>query len=357
MINYFPYALIKRQWRVLLFAAPLLLFSGVVLIDILVLEIHPLREGIPVFNTIYLIRTLLIIICSGLTILSIQKFNRTYEDHTHTINQIRELPVLLFLIIALSISGITFFLIDARLFSQLCREDNLVENLSAVLFGISAIGFTRIAFLIFRKSNNRISFGSLISLALALIFFLIAMEEISWFQRLLHFETTQSFQKNLQHEMNLHNFATRETENLFYFCSFVFFVVLPNISLRWLFKKNEPIVTLFIPGTISFLSSSVFISYNYDMWNISFIQFAYFLTHFYLLKYCITLRKRKTSIFLPVLALICSILTQAIILLYGHNQIRIWDITEYKELFIACSFFIYYIEVRQRVRKPIELTQ
>lgn len=46
---------------------------------------------------------------------------------------------------------------------------------------------------------------------LALAAFLIAMEEISWGQRFIHIEATGLFQaKNLQGELNLHNFADQE---------------------------------------------------------------------------------------------------------------------------------------------------
>jgi hypothetical protein len=75
-------------------------------------------------------------------------------------------------------------------------EDGLLENLTAIISFIAALIFI---FCGFR--------GSKFAFFLSLCWFLFAMEEISWGQRILEFYTPEFFEKNnYQQETNIHNF-------------------------------------------------------------------------------------------------------------------------------------------------------
>src|SRR5690606_27651640 len=60
----------------------------------------------------------------------------------------------------------------------------------------------------------------------AAILILIGLEEVSWFQRLADVPTPDWLvDLNHQHELNLHNVATGESENLFYMGAFALCVL------------------------------------------------------------------------------------------------------------------------------------
>lgn len=371
---------IKRPWRIISgFLTAFLLFASVLSIDVFILESHPLKEGIPRYSAIYLLRTLLLMASSIATVFFIVHFNKYFENSNLIPENTLNIPActfhnkqkvkirlsssisfpkplhLLILVLIFSITFIGLFLIDAFAFSSLCREDKVIEYATAIIFIFCSIGFGKIAWQIFNIHSGGFSVIFWISILLAFTFFLIGMEEISWFQRILKFNTTEFFEKNLQQEMNLHNFATREVENLFYFFSVVFFIIIPNVSLKWINPDGSKKISLIVPGIASFYSASVFIAYNYDMWNISLIQYGYYLALFIFIYYFHTIAKLGINLLMPGIILLIYISTQVIILITGMNQIRIWDFTEYKELFIALSFFIYCLEVFYRLHNATHI--
>ena len=83
------------------------------------------------------------------------------------------------------------------------KEDGLVENLT-VLFLSGACGIA-----VYRCFHPPVAGKSLYLftwIVLAVLFFFAAGEEISWGQRIFHFQTTGIFESsNLQQETNLHN--------------------------------------------------------------------------------------------------------------------------------------------------------
>lgn len=99
-------------------------------------------------------------------------------------------------------------LVDNRSLNAFTTEDGPLEYATALLFGISGIGFFAVArkseFLKRKRSGPRhfmvVSWG-----ALMLVFM---GEEISWGQRILQFRTPDTLREiNLQREFNLHNAA------------------------------------------------------------------------------------------------------------------------------------------------------
>jgi hypothetical protein len=96
----------------------------------------------------------------------------------------------------------------SRLFAMLYLEDGLFESLTPILMVVSIIVLALSLPLLWRDSElskYRVLLSA-IFIFLILIFFLNAMEEISWGQRIFGWETPQSFEGNVQDETNLHNF-------------------------------------------------------------------------------------------------------------------------------------------------------
>ncbi len=106
------------------------------------------------------------------------------------------LPIFLFLVFL----GLKCF--NPEYYNFIIQEDHLVEWGQFFFFLITS-GVFFIAFLKTIKTNR--IFG-LIYLFLALSFFFVSGEEISWGQRLLGFETPESIEKrNFQDELTFHN--------------------------------------------------------------------------------------------------------------------------------------------------------
>ncbi len=142
---------------------------------------------------------------------------------------------ILFLIIAAIFIGITFLPLFAseRILDLFAREDGVFENLTALylfvialVFGV-ALFYVRTASLLLKLSYT----------GLALLFFLGAGEEISWGERIFHWED-QNFIRgvNVQEEFTLHNLKYFQGEEsiipvsasqLFVVFAFIFAVLIP----------------------------------------------------------------------------------------------------------------------------------
>ena len=98
--------------------------------------------------------------------------------------------------------------LNPELLNALSVEDALIENLTAIIYGISSIFFLVMAkrsdFL--RSKEHGLRFAA--TLSWALLCFIIMGEEISWGQRIFNLETPASVAAiNVQSELNVHNLA------------------------------------------------------------------------------------------------------------------------------------------------------
>lgn len=85
------------------------------------------------------------------------------------------------------------------------REDGVYEYIQFFVLLISSILFFR---LFIKNPRSKNSFMKFFFLILALTFFVVSMEEISWGQRLLGFETPYHLNLiNVQDETNIHNIS------------------------------------------------------------------------------------------------------------------------------------------------------
>jgi len=108
------------------------------------------------------------------------------------------------------------FILPEETVAGLVREDSVPEYLAAIFFFTSAVAW----FLAFLYSRTGSNFGlfrtprNLVYLALALILFFGAAEEISWGQRILGFETPDFLRENEQEEFTVHNLPFLNTTNI-----------------------------------------------------------------------------------------------------------------------------------------------
>lgn len=253
--------------------------------------------------------------------------------------------------LVLLFSVITLFLFSFHppIFNSISKEDGLIEEASALfLFGSC---FITLYALLKYKNEIKDSMLTRVSLGfLSFTFFIMAMEEVSWFQRVLEIETPKGFESNVQNEMNLHNFATSTVENLYYIGSFVFLVLFPFFRFLFPFISDNNYLKIFIARPFIAVIGSIACAYNFDMWNIIFIQMTFLGSLVILIVFAIfSSVKNETYLLLFTIVLIAT--SQVLFLLKGENFDRLWEITEYKEFYISLTFFIYSIDVLFQMRR------
>lgn len=248
---------------------------------------------------------------------------------------------------AIAAAAVAILASNPDLFHWFAREDNILEWLSALFILIGALFFLYAAA---RSSRQRVSgpgkfFSTLlIPIGFAGLFFLIGMEEISWGQRLLGFETPESLaERNWQQEFNFHNIHTDLFELAYYLGTGAFLIILPLAAplLRsWPafnffsdFVPNRSVAMLTAPGVI----------FSYGHWNLVPLQFLTFAALFAMLIFAAgAKRDGRTSefrLFGAVAAIIA--IGQLIVLHFGPQMLDVPDATEFRELFISIGLFAF----------------
>lgn len=318
-----------------------------------------LAEGPPSFKLLPVIRIFLVMALSFCIVYWIASFKKLPQQKKsgvidHEIIALSSSNVLgNFTIITVHIIFFIIFVTNPFFYNVLGSEDNVVENGSAYLYFISSLVFL-VLFIKIRTVDKHIHTQKIICGLLVFVFFFLGMEEVSWMQRVLEIKTTGVFEQNKQKELNFHNFMTDPIENIYYFGAFIFLVFLPFLFTFFSFPKKFEYLQEFVPGKFILLVSCIIFAYNYDMWNIIFMQIAFFLSLFILCYYAIVDRQKNQSVrLLLLLTIFLMIIFQGIFILRGHHQIRNYDVTEYKEFFIPLSFFLYSIGVFFNLNKKL----
>ncbi len=304
-----------------------------------------LKEQAPLFDQVYLLRSFIIMLLTGLFIRSVignEKPELCLEDKRSK----SYLTISIFVVSLLSITSSVIFYVNPPLFSLLSQEDNIIEWSSAIFLILSS-GIILMTYLNYDKKNRMSSF---VLLSLATILFIIAIEEISWFQRIIDIRTPKSFSGNIQKELNLHNFATNYVENAYYFGVFVFFIVFPFFNIIYKKAIHRSQLSIFIAPPYFILLGAYFCVFNYDMWNILLTQISFYgsiLALIALQYFCQSNRDK----FRVRLTLVIVFTIQLLFLSHGEHLVRSWEITEYKELLIPLCFFFYSIELFRSIKK------
>lgn len=237
------------------------------------------------------------------------------------------------------------------LFNHLALEDSYSEWSSALaLLGASVLMLISGA----RLLRRGVLLAGMLAVAAGVVLFVTAMEEISWMQRVLGFQTPAFLVRlNIQGEANFHNLDTGLFENLYYGGVFVLLVLLP--SLAFLFNPSGPLATfsIFLPSRYALLAGALGTSFCYEMWNIFWMQLAFFygvLLLGALAGEAVRLGLRKDALLFGWAAL-TLVAGQLAILDTGSAMVRRWDDTEFKELIIAAGLFLHAAEVFLRARR------
>ncbi len=249
---------------------------------------------------------------------------------------------------------LVLFLVSPTWFAKATAEDYIVENLSALGLFVSC-GLMVVVFVLQFLSRKQIKYKFIklgVAAIMALVLFVSGMEEVSWFQRAIHYETPSFLASNSQHEANLHNLASNTSEEIYYFGSFVLLILIPFIADQSDLLTNIPGIKLFAPNVTVLFSCALLSAYNYNLWNRSTIQFAFFATLWILAFYSFKALREKPSFsvwrYFPILLLGLLVVTQAIFILRGQRFIQSWNVTEYREMIMPYGYVVWTLDVMRR---------
>lgn len=132
-----------------------------------------------------------------------------------------------------------------ELYDYLISEDSISEYLQAIAYFSSGVIFILIAI---RLSGEKVRLQKILFLFAGLGVLLIAMEEISWGQRLFGIKTPEWFQShNIQNELSIHNLEPIQKTIHFFYSMTGFFFSFGWIPFRYNFlNKKLPPVTITI---------------------------------------------------------------------------------------------------------------
>lgn len=247
------------------------------------------------------------------------------------------------------------FVADARLFNRMSLEDKPLEWISALLPLAASVAFF-LAFVQVKRSPHR-DVRRLLALAITACFafalFVIGMEEISWMQRIFHIATPAMFAENQQQEMNLHNMHSIVIGQAYKIAMFVGLVLLPFIKDTA--PRNRFVDSLrdFLPSRFVFAISAPWIAFNYNEWNFLASQLFVTVTLAILAFYMAAAWRRddvREGVLFAAIALFVAVV-QPTFLVFGENFVRMWDASEYVELFIAIGLSFYTAETLTRLTR------
>jgi hypothetical protein len=339
-----------RQFRP--FAAPLfasvLIFVGFSIYDLVVLDRLPHAEGPARFDVYHQLRAAASLGLSAWLVASLP--DTAWSVGALSVQARRWLGWLCLLASAAILAGAVLFFLSPDLFSALSREDRAIEWATA-LFLLAGAALAVLSFFRLRGIRGHGSRAArMLALGFGAFLFVLGMEEISWMQHIFNFDTPAAFSGNRQHEMNLHNFATNETETLFYIGAFALLIVLP-FFWRSLAASAPPGLHAVMPAPAVAIAGAPMAACNWDMWNIIPIQMTFWMTLMIMGAAARHCYRRNDALWRVYgLMAVCLALTQAVFLAFGEAFVRTWDVTEYKEFFIGFGLFVFATQIRLGAR-------
>ena len=250
-------------------------------------------------------------------------------------------------VVFITIGFILLFLFHVELYDQLTSEDNIIENLSAVLLLFCSCFFL-ISFFHARKSPLKIhhwlTYGLLM---LSIVFFLIAGEEISWGQRIFDLATPDYLSSvNEQDELNFHNINKRFFDRLLDRATIIFVF----ISSFLLYRKKEKTLGIKNPDIFILCSFAITPFYTQNT-QLDFYHFIYVP----LVGLFVFALKNKQKSFLFPLAFTLMLSLIIIIIHTTYNHLFPWhnnSANELREFLFYLSCVAYAYEIMNDIKSP-----
>jgi hypothetical protein len=339
-----------------IFVSAIVILAAIVLVGIFdfnLRKMHALAEVPPVFDSYFIVRSFFAFLLSALFAVFIYR-NRDEAIILRLSPQVHRLGFHISCLVAcLMIAAIEMLAFSPPLFKLLAVEDSLFEWTSVLLL-FTGSGFLAVSALRNTFAAGRWSRAGGIAIFLAFIMFVIGMEEVSWLQRVFDWRTPEWIREvNVQRETNFHNIITSEAENSYYAGAFLLMVVFPFVSHGSSVWNQVETIKLLVPSRHVLFIGAFSTTFSYEMWNIFWMQAAFFFGLVALFMSCLDLRRSgsHTDFTLFLAALFILLAAQIINLSFGSNLFRTWDDTELKELIIAAGLFLYAVEIGSKMSK------
>jgi hypothetical protein len=185
--------------------------------------------------------------------------------------------------------------------------------------------------------------------AIAVLFMVLALEEVSFFQRQLDVPSPELFvDRNAQQELNFHNFATTATGQGYYVIGCLFGVMLPALLADR--RLSGPLAWLerLVPGSAVLYGSVSAGAVVYEMWDVLLVQLTFWIG---LMVLCLRFQERRNP--LDAGLAILQVVVLALFLTRGGGMIRTWDDTELRELLVPLGLAFYGLGLLQAARPAV----
>lgn len=315
----------------------------IVILDLFLWRTRIIQEGLPDLTLGHLLRSMII----GLSVLIIVVACLEAKPSlllTKANGKLRQVFSIIGIQL-LSMFILCLFFYSSSIFNAVSLEDSILEWSSFLAWFSGCIVFL-ITLVKLPKAYHSKKMTSFFLVGLVVVFFILAMEEVSWFQRILGIRRSMFiFRWNEQGEINIHNFATNLSEVTFYFGSFLLMVVIPFICILFCNQYQNYSWYVFIPRPFMIIIGAFACAYNFDMWNIIFTQIAFWGALIITVVIFLFSQKRRDKL-LALVSAIILVVSQVSFLLNGQIFVlNIFVITEYKEFLIALGALIYALDV------------
>lgn len=329
----------RSQWSIAVSAILWLGFmAGMAAYEQSVFDWHFAREEVPVHDGWHWARRL---VTAGLSFLLVAALARA-RVRSERIGG--GAVALAWSIMVLSFAGEVLLGISPAAFARVGAEDSAIEWLSALLlFGAAGFMALRLRTVIrLAPAHGPRWIPVVTAVGLTALFALMALEEVSWFQRQIGFDTPEAVAaRNWQGEFNLHNFHTDITELALYSATGLFLMLLPLLResevARWpLVRMLAP----FLPDRTVAAVSAPMLVFTYSHWTLLPVQAAFWTG----LGVCIafarsSITRRGTALWTALAVWVAA--GQLFMLAFGHTMLMIFDSSEYRELFISIGLAVY----------------
>lgn len=251
-------------------------------------------------------------------------------------------------------SYLAAFLYYPSFISFLDKEDGIIEWLSFLILISGSVAFILIA------KGCQSNFHSLKLLCLILILasllcFVMAMEEISWFQRVIGMRTPELFHNNIQNETNIHNFGSPGPKGLmmsgYFTVYFLCFVLIPALGLLYPAIFYNKFIKLFIPESYIIIFGAIPFAFHGILWNYPIFYRIFLVVSFgIILLFLFSGQKSIPKIYL-LFASAIILMAQGCFLIFGSildkNDILVY---EFNELLTQSTILLYAFEVNRKMK-------
>lgn len=266
-------------------------------------------------------------------------------NDTHIIFQKK---VGIILILVFSVLFQFLFLFHPSLIRLLNREDGIIEWASSVtlLFGS--------AFFLISYKNAYGQSSSLIHqiilIMFAMIYFLMAMEEISWGQRIFDWKTPLAFKNNFQNETNLHNFDQKGAYGLvmtgFYVGHYLLLVLLPFIDLTFYDITKKHFLKYFISKPYIIILGAIPSAFHGQFLNLSILYRMLLFSSFCILIILFFAKRKDVFKNYYLIAAFFMLLNQSLYIIFNNRIVEYnMGVYEFNEFLCQYGLAVYAIGV------------